>query len=87
MSRNSQQLLKKKKLKQKIDRITDHVILCGYGRNGNQAAQRLKAYNRPFVVIEKDREIIEKNESEVLFIEGDAKEDEILTEAGIGRAK
>ena len=87
MSRNSQQLLKKKKLKQKIDRITDHVILCGYGRNGNQAAQRLKAYNRPFVVIEKDREIIEKNESEVLFIEGDANDDEILTEAGIERAK
>ncbi len=87
LSRNSQQLLKKKKLEQKVDRITDHVILCGYGRNGNQAAQRLKAYNRPFVVIEKDKEIVEKNEGDVLFIEGDANDDEILLAAGIERAK
>ncbi|MCG2459642.1 NAD-binding protein [Flavobacteriaceae bacterium F89] len=87
LNRNSQQLLKKKKLEQKIDRITDHVILCGYGRNGNQAAQRLGAYNKPFVVIEKNKEIIEKNEGEVLFVEGDANDDEILIKAGIERAK
>src|SRR5690606_1637750 len=87
LSRNSQQLLKKKKLEQKLDRITDHVILCGYGRNGNQTAQRLEAYNRPYVVIEKDKEIVEKNEGDVLFIEGDANDDEILLAAGIERAK
>ncbi|MEO0527686.1 MAG: NAD-binding protein, partial [Bacteroidota bacterium] len=67
--------------------LTEHIIVCGFGRNGNQAVERLKAYKRPFVVIEKDREVLEKYEDEVLFVEGDANEDEVLLGAGIERAK
>lgn len=81
------QLLKKKKVKNKISSLSSHVIICGFGRNGNQAAERLKAYNRPFVVIEKDREVIEKFEDEILFVDGDANEDDTLIEAGIDRAQ
>ena len=87
LSRNSLQLLKKKRVKNKISSISDHVIICGFGRNGNQAAERLKAYNRPFVVIERNKEVIEKFEEDILFIEGDANEDETLIEAGIDRAQ
>ena len=87
LSRNSLQILKKKKVKNKINSISRHVIICGFGRNGNQAAERLKDYNRPFVVIEKNREVIEKFEEEILFVEGDANEDDTLIEAGIDRAQ
>ena len=87
LSRNSLQLLKKKKVKNKISSLSNHVIICGFGRNGNQAAERLKAYNRPFVVIEKNREVIEKFEEEILFVEGDANEDDTLIDAGIDRAQ
>ncbi len=88
LSRNSLQLLKKKKVKDKISRLSDHVIVCGFGRNGMQAAERLTTYKRPFVVIEKEREVIEKFAGEdLLFVEGDANEDEILSEAGIERAQ
>jgi len=87
LGRNSLQLLKKKKVKQKIAGLDDHVIVCGYGRNGTQAGVRLKEYGRPFVVIEKDRELIEKHEDEALFIEGDANEDQVLLSAGVDRAK
>lgn len=87
LSRNALQLLKKKKVKNKISSLSSHVIICGFGRNGNQAAERLKAYNRPFVVIEKDREVIEKFEDEILFVDGDANEDDTLIEAGIDRAQ
>ena len=87
LSRNNLQLLKKKKVKQQIEKLENHVIVCGFGRNGAQAAVRLKAYKRPFVVIEKDREIIEKYEEDILFVEGDANEDEVLREAGVHRAK
>jgi voltage-gated potassium channel len=86
LSRNSLQLLKKKKVKNKINNLSGHIIVCGYGRNGMQAAERLKAYNRPFIVIEHDKEIIEKYEEEVLFVEGDANEDSTLLEAGVERA-
>jgi len=87
LSRNSLQLLKKKKVKNKISTLSKHVIICGFGRNGNQAAQRLKAYKRPYVVIEKDKEVIEKYNENVLFVEGDANDDEVLIQAGIDSAQ
>ena len=87
LSRNSLQTLKRKKVKQQIDRLSNHVILCGFGRNGAQAATRLRAYKQPFVVIEKDRDIIEKYEEEILFVEGDANEDEVLLAAGLEKAR
>ena len=87
LSRNSVELLKKKKMKNAIANLNQHVIVCGFGRNGMQAAERLKAYKRPFVVIEKDKEVIERYEEDVLFIEGDANDDDVLLEAGIERSK
>ena len=87
LSRNSLDILKKKKVKNMINKLSKHVIICGFGRNGNQAADRLKAYKRPFVVVEKDKDIIDKYGNSVLFVEGDANEDEVLMQAGIERAQ
>jgi voltage-gated potassium channel len=87
LSRNSLQLLKKRKVRNTIENLSNHVIVCGYGRNGMQAAERLKAYKRPFVVIERDKELIGKHEDEVLFVEGDANDDDVLHLAGITRAQ
>lgn len=86
MSRSSLQLLKYKKVKSKIESLSGHVIICGFGRNGAQAAERLKAYKKPFVVIEQDKDMIEQHEIDILFVEGDATEDSTLQEAGIDRA-
>ncbi|KAA2216031.1 MULTISPECIES: potassium channel family protein [Maribacter] len=87
LSRNSPQKLKLKKVKNTIDKLSNHVVVCGFGRNGMQAAERLKAYKKPFVVIERDKELLEKYDDDILFMEGDANEDEVLLAAGIDRAK
>ncbi len=87
LSRNSHQILKKKKVKSKVNNLSKHVIICGYGRNGMQAAERLLAYKKPFVVIEKDKVVVEKYENEILFVEGDASDDEVLKQAGIAKAQ
>ena len=87
LGRNSLQLLKKKKVKNQINSLANHVIVCGFGRNGIQASERLRAFKKPFVIIEKDKEIIERYQNDVLFVEGDANDDEVLNEAGIGKAK
>ena len=86
LSKNTLQLLKKKKVKTKIQQLEGHVIVCGFGRNGMQAADRLKAYKREFIVIEKDEEIINRYESDILFVEGDATEDNMLHKAGVDKA-
>ncbi len=87
LGRNSLELLKTRKVKNKINSLSNHVVLCGYGRNGMQAAERLNAYKKPFVVIEKNKEVIEKYESDVLFVEGDATDDQILLDSGIEKAQ
>ena len=69
LGRNSLELLKKKKVKRQIDNLSDHVVVCGFGRNGMQAAEKLIAYKKPFVVIERDREIIDRHEDDILLAE------------------
>lgn len=79
---------KHKKVEKKISNLTGHTIICGYGRNGKQAIAKLKSYQRAYVVIEQDKEIIEKLDLEgVLNIVGDATTDEVLLKAGIKNAK
>jgi voltage-gated potassium channel len=67
--------------------MKNHVIVCGYGRNGKQAVQKLMDYKQPFVIIEKDSDLVDRFMSlEMPFIKGNASEDEILIEAGVARA-
>ena len=80
---------KKRQLDKAINKISDHVIICGYGRNGRRAHQKLKAYGQAVLIIEKDPKIIEQHlrSAEILFLEGDATEDVFLEQAGIARAR
>nr|WP_321231523.1 potassium channel protein [uncultured Psychroserpens sp.] len=88
LSQNNYEELKQKKMQKKIDSFKGHIIICGYGRNGKQAAKKLLAHKKPFVVIEKNKDIIDKFQSEMVpFVLGNANEDEILLQAGIERAK
>jgi voltage-gated potassium channel len=86
LSKNDIGNLRQKKVQKKIESLENHIIVCGYGRNGKQAVQKLKAYNKPFVVVEIDDEVIERFQKEVLFVHGNADEDEILLKAGIKKA-
>ncbi len=87
LSKNNFEELKQRKMQKKIDGFKDHIIICGYGRNGQQAAKKLVAYNKSFVVVERDKEIIEKFQNEIIpFVLGNANEDEVLLQAGIERA-
>ena len=87
LSRNNIEELKQKKMQKKIDGLNNHIIICGYGRNGKQAATKLLAHKQPFVIVEKNKEVIEKFEDENMpFVFGNANEDEVLLQAGIERA-
>lgn len=71
-----------------IDRISDHVIVCGYGRNGAQAVKTLLAYGKEVVIIENDDDILARlKEANLLYIKGDATVEKTLIRAGITRAK
>lgn len=87
LSKNDVEELKHKKMQKQIDSFNNHVVICGYGRNGKQAARKLMAHNKAFVVIEKDKEVEDKLRADnVPYVIGNANEDEVLLIAGVDRA-
>ena len=77
------------KVNKEILKLKDHVIVCGFGRNGRQACEQLRSGNEKFVAIESNPKIIAAlhEDESILFIEGDATNDDVLLEAGLERAK
>lgn len=80
--------LKEKNVQKSIENLRDHTVVCGYGRNGKQAVDKLKQFNQPCIVIEKRKdEILDLERDGVLFIEGDATNDDDLKRLKLHRAK
>ena len=81
--------LKQRRLKKEIANLNNHVIVCGFGRNGRRAARKLIAYGQEVLVLENDPEVLERyseaKDYHSLLV--DATSDEGLKRAGIERAK
>ncbi|WP_456419263.1 potassium channel family protein [Methanocaldococcus infernus] len=79
-----------KRMRDRIKKLENHYIICGFGRLGRIVAYELEKNNIPYIVIDKDeeklKEEIEKNPN-FLCIHGDATQDEILEKAKIKKAK
>ena len=78
-----------RKVQRRVKKLSNHVIICGYGRNGSRAAIDLKIHKVPFIVIENNAEIIDslRDSDSILYIEGDATQDDILLQAGVMDAR
>lgn len=78
-----------KRTARKIAQLRDHVVICGYGRNGSEAARVLIAKRVAVVVIDERPEIVEnlRELPRMLYVEGDATDDKYLRMAGVERAK
>ena len=75
------------KMKKSIADLDGHVIICGFGRNGREAARTLQENGKAFVVIEKMPFKRDGDSVEVPFLlQEDATQDEILKQAGIDKA-
>ncbi len=81
-------MLERRKMDKKIARLRDHFIICGFGRIGQVICEILEDAGRPFVVIERDEEVLrEIDQLGYISVAGEAEEDEILHVAGIERAR
>jgi voltage-gated potassium channel Kch len=87
-SQQINQLLGRNRVKTDIDRLKDHVIVCGYGRIGLQLAKELQAGGTQFVVVEKDEARFQDALRQGrLCLQGDATDEQALIAAGVARAK
>jgi voltage-gated potassium channel len=81
-------LLAARRMQKMIDSLTDHHIVCGFGRVGHQVAHDLNAARADYVVIDssaKEHDVAE--DIGVRLVEGDASDDAVLVRAGIARAR
>jgi voltage-gated potassium channel len=82
------EILAERRTQKMIDALTDHYIVCGFGRVGRQVARDLHAAGTRYVVIDSNpasRELALA--AGVRFLEGPPSEDELLRAAGIERAR
>lgn len=78
------ELMRRRRMERDIGRMSDHIVVCGWGRVGREVARFLAASGRQVVVIDRDAERL----TEVPYpsVHGDVTDDRTLEEAGIDRA-
>ena len=82
------QIIRRRRMSKKLEELKDHYIVCGYGRMGKYICEELSSAKVEFIVIENEAGKIDRLiEMNFLYISGDATSDEILTMAGVMKAK
>lgn len=70
-----------------MDTLKEQTIVCGFGRNGRQAVNRLKRHHYAYVIIEQDANMISTHEQDIVFYKGDVLSDASLKAVHIEKAK
>ncbi|MFH0887853.1 MAG: potassium channel protein [Planctomycetota bacterium] len=81
--------LRRRKMSKEIKNLSNHYIVCGAGETGIHIIQELAKTLKSFVVIERNQERLEKlieTIPQLIYINGDATEDEVLLSAGVEKA-
>lgn len=76
------------RMQSQIERLSDHAIICGFGRIGVQLAKELAAARTPFIIVERSADKIAEAEGlGYLTFTADATDEASLRQAGIERAR
>ncbi|MET0215514.1 MAG: potassium channel protein [Vicinamibacterales bacterium] len=71
-----------------IDHLSDHYVICGYGRIGSIVASEFSRQKTPFVIVDRNPErVAEAKQRGHLAAEGDASREDTLKQLGIDRAR
>jgi voltage-gated potassium channel len=77
-----------RRMQRKIADLSNHYLICGFGRVGRQVARDLDEAGVRFVVIDNNPDTLEAlEETDYLFLEGRGSDDAVMDEAGITRAR
>ena len=77
-----------RRVTREIERLSGHIVICGFGRMGEVLAGELLRRHESFVILESDSERIAVATSlNYLALNDDGTEEDALKAAGVGRAK
>jgi voltage-gated potassium channel len=81
-------LLGRQRMEHALEKISAHIVVCGYGRMGRLVCREFSEAGIPSVVIERRAELLEDFDvPHAIPIHGEAASDEILERAGVKRAR
>ena len=88
LSARFRSLWERRRMDARISRMSDHNVVCGLGRMGRGVCEYLADRGRPFVVIDRDEDLLdaECDRAGWAWLAGDAADDDVLKEAGVERA-
>jgi voltage-gated potassium channel len=80
--------LAERRRRRRIEELSEHVIICGYGRVGRRVADEFREAGIPYVVLDNSEDAVtEARERGDVYLVGDGTEDEDLYAAGLERAR
>jgi voltage-gated potassium channel len=80
--------IERRRFARMLDDLTDHFILCGFGRMGEIIAREFSRQSAPFVIIERSAERMQAAlERGYLAVEADASNEDVLRSVRIDRAR
>lgn len=90
LENNLNESWRRKKMRQKIEQLSGHYIVCGIGYIGSNVAHELAATGREYVIVDPDMAALERFREihpDQMYVCGDATDDDVLIAAGIARAR
>lgn len=79
---------RRRRMQRRIDAMSNHFIVCAYGRVGRAVARELEAEGAPFVVVDPDESLVERMTSDgVAYLTGDPSQEPALRRAGVEHAR
>ncbi len=85
------QIFSRRKMQNRIDNLSDHFLVCGLGDTGRYIVEELQKTGTPFVAVDHKQESAARFKGlatgELLYVVGDATEEETLIKAGLLRAR
>ncbi len=82
------EMLGRRRTGRRVRRMESHVIVCGYGRVGQEIASQLAEHSVEHLIVDRDPEAIEKATAQrAAVVLGDATEEPVLREAHIEQAR
>ncbi len=83
-------LIRRRKMNKRIEKLGSHYILCGSGLIARYIANELKSTRNPFVAVDSDKDALEKlagDDPEINYVIGEVSDDAVLIDCGIERAR
>ena len=84
----------RRRMEKRIGETSGHFVLCGMGDTGRHAAAELQKTGTPYVVVDNVEESVNRAKmlqpelfKDVMYVVGDATEEDVLERAGLSRAK